>query len=160
MSQPQETPLTAFYRWEKQTPEQIFLRQPLSDVWKSWTYEQTGNEIRRIASALQALRLPAQSNIAILSKNCAHWIMADLAIMMSGYVSVPIYPTLSAAGVKQILQHSEAKAIFLGKLDNYEDQQNGIGELLHCGRQHFFFQGEVGWNGYFLGVKADAYAKR
>src|SRR5688500_11455353 len=122
MSQPQETPLTAFYRWEKQTPGHTFLRQPLSDVWKSWTYEQAGNEIRRIASALQALGLPRQSNIAILSKNCAHWIMADLAIMMAGYVSVPIYPTLSAAGIKHILQHSEAKAIFLGKLDNYEDQ--------------------------------------
>jgi long-chain acyl-CoA synthetase len=131
MIQPQETPLSAFYRWEKKTPEQMFLRQPLSDIWKSWTYKQAGEEIRRIASALQALNLPPQSKIAILSKNCAHWILADLAIMMTGHVSVPIYPTLSAGGIEQTLQHSEARLIFLGKLDNYDKQQSGIDRALH-----------------------------
>src|SRR5688572_17887356 len=131
MSQPQETPISAFFKWEKQTPQQIFLRQPISEEWKSWTYQQAGDEIRRIASALLSLNLPAESKIAILSKNCAHWIMADLAIMMAGHVSVPVYPTLSAAGVKQILEHSEAKMIFLGKLDDYETQRSGIDPHLH-----------------------------
>src|SRR5687768_8352132 len=131
MSQPQETPLSAFYGWEKQTPKRTFLRQPVSDNWKSWTYQEAGDEIRRIASALRALNLPPQSTIAILSKNCAHWIMADLAIMMAGHISVPVYPTLSASGIKQILQHSEAKLIFLGKLDEYEKQQSAIDPSLH-----------------------------
>ena len=126
MSQPQETPLSAFYTWEKQTPEQTFLRQPISDNWRSWSYREAGNEIRRIAAALISLNLPAQSNIAILSKNCAHWIMADLAIMMSGHVSVPVYPTLSASGVREILQHSGASLIFLGKLDDYEQQRSAV----------------------------------
>jgi long-chain acyl-CoA synthetase len=57
--------------------------------------------------------------------------MADLAIMMAGYISVPIYPTLSAASVKELLQHSEAKLIFLGKLDGYETQRSGIGSQMH-----------------------------
>ncbi|HEY9487194.1 MAG TPA: AMP-binding protein, partial [Chryseosolibacter sp.] len=131
MSQPQETPLSAFYEWEKQTPKQTFLRQPVSDNWKSWTYREAGDEVRRIASALISLSLPPQSPIAILSKNCAHWIMADLAIMMAGHISVPIYPTLSASGIKQILDHSEAKVIFLGKLDEYEKQQSAIDPGLH-----------------------------
>ncbi|MEX2231953.1 MAG: AMP-binding protein [Cyclobacteriaceae bacterium] len=131
MSQPQETPLSAFFIWEKQTPQRTFLRQPISDDWKSWTYQQAGDEIRRIASALLSLNLPAESNIAILSKNCAHWIMADLAIMMAGHVSVPVYPTLSAGGIKQILEHSEAKMIFLGKLDDYEAQRSSIDARLH-----------------------------
>lgn len=57
--------------------------------------------------------------------------MADLAIMMAGHISVPIYPTLSASGIKQILDHSEAKLIFLGKLDDYDKQQSGIEGSLH-----------------------------
>lgn len=130
MSQPQETPLSAFYAWEKQTPQKIFLKQPVSDRWISWTFQQAGNEIRRIATALKAQGLPPKSNVAILSKNCAHWIMADLAIMMAGHVSVPIYPTLSASGVKEILQHSEAKLIFVGKLDHYEEQSSAVAEDL------------------------------
>jgi len=126
MSQPQETPLSAFYAWEKQTPQNVFLRQPISGRWMSWTFQQAANEIRSIAAALKAQNLPARSNIAILSKNCAHWIMADLAIMMAGHVSVPIYPTLSASGVADILKHSGARLIFLGKLDNYDEQAAGV----------------------------------
>ncbi|MGC1240866.1 MAG: AMP-binding protein [Chryseosolibacter sp.] len=131
MNQSQETPLTAFYEWEEQTPQREFLRQPLSGVWKAWTYREAGREIRQIATALRSLNLPSESKIAILSKNCAHWIMADLAIMMAGYVSVPIYPTLSASGVEEILKHSEAKLIFLGKLDDYEKQRSAIDPHLH-----------------------------
>ena len=52
--------------------------------------------------------------------------MADLAIMMSGHVSIPIYPTLNAESINQVLVHSESKAIIVGKLDDYESQKSGI----------------------------------
>lgn len=131
MNQSQETPLSAFFQWEKNTPQQIFLRQPVAGIWKSWTYYDAGLEIRKIASALRAFNLPEETRVAILSKNCAHWIMADLAIMMAGYISVPVYPTLSDAGVKEILRHSEAKVIFLGKLDDYGKQRTAIDDFVH-----------------------------
>jgi long-chain acyl-CoA synthetase len=67
-------------------------------------------------------------HIAILSKNCAEWIIADIAIMMAGCVSIPIYPTLSATAIEPILIHSEAKAIVIGKLDDFGSQSNGIPE--------------------------------
>ena len=73
-----------------------------------------------------------RGRVAILSKTCAHWIMTDLAIWMAGYVSVPIYPTLTAASVRQILEHSEARACFLGKLDDWPSMKSGIPEAVHC----------------------------
>ncbi|MFD1002527.1 AMP-binding protein [Ohtaekwangia kribbensis] len=124
------SPLERFCYWEKNSPHQPFLRQPLNGEWKIYTYQQAGIEIRKIANALKALNLAPQSNIAILSKNCAHWIMADIAIWMAGYISVPIYPTLSADGVKYILEHSDTKAVFIGKLDNYEKQRVAIPALV------------------------------
>lgn len=126
-----ETPLASFFKWERTTPEQVFLRQPIAGIWKTWTYQQAGEEARRITSALISLKLSPGSKIAILSKNCAHWIMADLAIMMAGYISVPIYPTLSASAIRQLLEHSEAQLIFLGKLDEYDRQRSGISGALH-----------------------------
>lgn len=147
MSQLQETPLSAFYAWERQRPQKIFLRQPVSDKWITWTYQQAGKEIRTIAAALKAQNLPPQANVAILSKNCAHWIMADLAIMMAGYVSVPIYPTLSATGIKDILHHSDSKLIFVGKLDHYEDQAPAIGnDLLKISFPFYGPQVGLRWN--------------
>ncbi|MCX7637351.1 MAG: AMP-binding protein [Cyclobacteriaceae bacterium] len=117
-------PLNRYLFWEQRKPDSVFLRQPFNRQWKTWTYRQAGEEIRCIATVLQTL--PPRSNVAILSKNCAHWIMADLAIMMAGHVSVPLYPTLSDEAIRPILEHSGAAAIIIGKLDDYKNQQGGI----------------------------------
>ncbi len=145
------TPLEKFLYWEKTTPTALFLHQPISGQWETWTYQEAGLEIRRMARALLGYHLPENSHIAILSKNCAHWIMADLAIGIAGFVSVPIYPTLSASGVRYILEHSESKLIFLGKLDNFEQQRSGIPEIVD--RVSFPFYGPqegTSWNNLIL----------
>jgi long-chain acyl-CoA synthetase len=126
LQNPDHTPVDKFYHWETTTPTNNFLRQPIAGVWHTWTYAEAGDTIRRIASSLKAMGLPPKSNIAILSKNCAHWIMADFAIWLAGHVSVPVYPTLSADGIRYILEHSETKVIFVGKLDDFSKQQNGV----------------------------------
>lgn len=115
-----------FSRWERDAPNRIFLRQPVARQWREFSYANAGREIRSIAAALQAMGLEKGARVAILSKNCAHWIMADLAILMAGFVSVPLYATLSAHGIRQILEHSGAQAIFIGKLDEYGQQKEGI----------------------------------
>jgi long-chain acyl-CoA synthetase len=124
------TPLEQFLKWEKENPDRIFLRQPINGVWKTWTWAQVGNEARRIAQSFYSLGLKEGDHIAILSKNCAEWIIADMAIMMAGCISIPIYPTLSAAAIEPILIHSEAKAIVIGKLDDFGSQSNGIPETM------------------------------
>lgn len=120
------SPLERFLYWESTVPNDPFLRQPVSGAWKTWTYREAGNEARKLASAFADMNFPAKSNIALLSKNCAHWIIADLAIMMAGHISVPLYATLTAASVRQILEHAEARAIVVGKLDDFNSQKSGI----------------------------------
>ncbi|TJY35872.1 AMP-binding protein [Pontimicrobium aquaticum] len=121
-----QTPLDAFLKWERETPNKIFLKQPVKGKQITYTFLEAGIEARKIASYLVSLNLPKRSHIALLSKNCAHWLMSDLAIMMANHVSIPIYPTLNDASIKQILEHSESKAIIIGKLDNFKSQKEGI----------------------------------
>jgi long-chain acyl-CoA synthetase len=121
-----QLPLEKFYHWEKTIPNKILFRQPLNGQWMEFSYQKAGDEIRRIAAGLKALNLPPNSKIALLSKNCAHWIMADIAIWMSGHIPVPLYPTITSNTIRQILEHSEAVAIFVGKLDTYDEQRAGI----------------------------------
>lgn len=118
--------LASFLKWEEERPDFIFLRQPVRGEWQEWSFRKAGEEIRKVAAGIHSMGLPARSNIAILSKNCAHWLIADLAIMMAGHVSVPLYANITDASIKQILEHSESRAIFIGKLDDYEKQKNGI----------------------------------
>src|SRR5690606_38095880 len=87
-------------------------------------------EARQMASYLRGLGLPAGANVGLISKNCAEWILADLAILMAGYVSVPLYPTLTGPSVRQILEHSGAAFLFVGKLENWEEIRTGVPEGL------------------------------
>ncbi len=119
-------PLEQFLKWEKENPDRVFLRQPIKGVWKTWTWAQAGDEARKLSQGFYSLGLKQGDHIALLSKNCAEWIITDLAIMMAGCISIPIYPTLSDHSIEPILIHSESKAIVVGKLDDYPSQVNGI----------------------------------
>ena len=126
------SPLEMLYKWEKQNPDSLYMRQPINNQWHEWTWSQAAIQVRKMAAYIQSLDLEPNSKIAILSKNCAHWIMTDLAIMMSGHVSVPLYPNLKAESIKQILEHSETKLVFVGKLDAFEDMRPGIPKDMPC----------------------------
>ncbi len=112
-------PLQRAFHWERARADRIWLTQPMGDgVVRDLSWQQAVGEARRVAAWLQAQGHAPGSRIAIMSKNCAQWILSDLAIWMAGCVSVPLYPTLSAESVRQILEHCEASAIFVGKLDD------------------------------------------
>jgi len=139
------SPLAALEHWETTAPDNIFLRQPFNRVLKDYTFKEAGEEIRSMAAALQALDIPPKSHIGLISKNCAHWIMSDLAIMMAGHVSIPIYPTLDAKTIKLILEHSESKAVIIGKLDDYESQRPGIPEIYKIGIKAYGVEEDLSW---------------
>ncbi|TAF65332.1 MAG: AMP-dependent synthetase [Cytophagales bacterium] len=117
-----------FYRWEKERPNNTYLRQPIGDDWQSYTFSQVSDQARRIASALQAMGLQKGDNVGLVSKNCVHWVINDLAIMMGGFVSVPFYPTLNSEQLREVVEHSGCKVLFVGKLDEpvWKDMKAGI----------------------------------
>ncbi len=117
-----KTPLEMLYYWEKNTPDAVYLRQPIGGVFYDFTWAQVSDQVRRVANALIAQNFAQGSHIAILSKNCAEWFITDLAIMMAGHISVPIYFTAGQETIRYVLAHSNCKAIFIGKLDDTEHQ--------------------------------------
>lgn len=130
---PDMLPLARLAQWNASRPDEVHFVQPMGgDVVREYTFAQVYDESRRIAAYLQSHGWAPGSCVAILSKNCAHWLMSDYAIWMAGYVSVPIYPTLTADSVRQILEHSQAKACFVGKLDEWPQMKPGIPDGVQC----------------------------
>lgn len=122
-----KSPLEALQDRVRQQKDTVAMVQPLGGgTLREYTWGELDNETRRMASYLKSLNLPAGSNIALMSKNCAEWMMADWAIWMAGHVSVPLYPTLTAESVRQILEHSESKLLFVGKLDVWDEAKAGV----------------------------------
>ncbi|MES2949489.1 MAG: AMP-binding protein [Pseudomonadota bacterium] len=124
---PADLPLQCLYRWERERANQVFLTQPTGGgAVQDITWAQAADEVRRMATWLKAQGWPEGSRVAIIGKNSAHWILADLAILMAGYVSVPIYPTFNGEALAYILAHSEARACFIGKMDEIDNLKTGI----------------------------------
>ena len=124
---PGDLPLQCLYRWEHERGNQIYLTQPIGGgTVQDITWGEAADQVRRMAGWLQAQGWPAGSKVAIIGKNSAHWILADLAILMARHVSVPIYPTFNGEALSYILEHSEARACFVGKMDDTSNLQTGL----------------------------------
>ncbi len=112
---------------EQNQPDRIYLTQPIGQGRViDYRWGEVLDQSRRMAAHLQNLGMPRGARIAILSKNCAHFFMAELAIWLGGYTTVAIFPTETAETVRFVLAHSEASLLFVGKLDIWPQQQPGV----------------------------------
>jgi long-chain acyl-CoA synthetase len=125
--------LDYIYEHETHRANDIYLTQPTGGgKVVDFTWAQMMNQSRRMATYLKAQGFEPGARIAILSKNTAHFMMAELAIWMAGYTTVAIFPTEGADTVKYVLTHSEASMLFVGKLDSFDQQVGGIPAGLPC----------------------------
>lgn len=126
MGKNQFTPVHWLNHWAETTPNKVFLHQPKDRQFETHTWADIKKQVESIAASLHHLGLNKGDKVAIFAKNCAEWIITDLAIMRAGMVSVPIYPSANADTVQYVLEHSESKAVFIGKLDKPADVEPGI----------------------------------
>ncbi|MFO1273163.1 MAG: AMP-binding protein [Rubrivivax sp.] len=115
------------YGHEAALASRVFLSQPVGGGRVvDLTWAEAMDQARRMAAHLQSLGLPPGARVAMLSKNCAHFILAELAIWMAGATTVAIFPTETAETVRYVLEHSEASLLFVGKLDSWPQQKHGV----------------------------------
>lgn len=73
--------------------------------------------VRAIAHGLETLGVARGARVAILSESRPDWLFVDLAILASGAVTVPVYPTLSHAQVETLLSDSGVSVVVASNLD-------------------------------------------
>lgn len=121
------------FEHEAAHPDKVYLTQPVGGGQVvDYTWRQTLDQARRMATYLKAQGLEPGARIAMLSKNCAHFFIAELAIWMAGGTTVAIFPTETAETVRFVLEHSGASLLFVGKLDTWEQQRPGVPEGMPC----------------------------
>jgi long-chain acyl-CoA synthetase len=119
--------LQRFWHHVHTRPDAVWITQPFDGGQTlDYTWAQVADRAKRMAAYLRSLELPPQSKIALISKNCAHFFIAELAVWMAGHATVAIYPTLDEDTVRYILEHSEAKLVFVGKLDEWDNMKGGV----------------------------------
>ncbi len=114
------------YELEANLPTEVFLRQPHGDEWDEYSYAESVAEARRLVAGMKAAGLQKGDKVGIYSKNCYQWILSEIAIMLGGFVTVPFYSNLVGDPLKEVIDLSGIKMLFVGKLENWADAKTAI----------------------------------
>ncbi len=93
-------------------PDRGLFFEKIGGEWQGYTGNEVRSAVRELASGLTALGIKKGEHIGIVSENCPRWAFSDYACAVSGLVSVAIYPTLIAAQIQYIADHSEVRLVF------------------------------------------------
>ncbi len=93
-------------------------RQP--GAWQPITAEQLQARVYATARHMRDWGIRKGDRVAILSENRPEWAIADFATMLLGAVDVPIYATQTPEQCLHILQHSNARALFVSTRKQYD----------------------------------------
>ncbi|HKB72191.1 MAG TPA: long-chain fatty acid--CoA ligase [Thermoanaerobaculia bacterium] len=88
--------------------------------WTSVSARDFGFTVRCLSLGLNALGMQPGDRVAILSENRPEWAMADYAIICGGALSVPIYATLPAEQIVELLRDSGAKIAVVSTAEQLE----------------------------------------
>jgi len=93
-----------------------------------YTYKTAHYKILSVISFLEDLGINPGDKVAILSTNMPNWGIVYLATTFIGAVAVPILPDFQSTEIKNVLTHSETKALFVShglikKLDDDAKEQ-------------------------------------
>jgi len=100
--------------------EAVRFKHNHSDQWENYSWDQLSKLIHKTSVALLSLDIEKQENVGIFSQNKVEWTIADLGIMGTGAVTVPIYATNTAAQAQYILDEAEIRILFVGDNDQYQ----------------------------------------
>ena len=113
--------------WAVSQPEQVWMRDLAESGATEYTWGAAVAEIDRVAAWLEAA-FGHGERMALLSRNRAHWIMADMGIIHSGNVTVPLFTTHAQATAEYILGFTDTKVLFLGETENWHSVKEVLPE--------------------------------
>ena len=100
-----------------------------ADGWKPITFREYDLQAREIAGGLISLEVDKGDAVALLSTNSPEWHIADIGILLTGAVTVPVYVTNSSSQVAHVVGHSGAEIIFVENQLQLDKVQAALSEL-------------------------------
>src|SRR5437660_1083344 len=123
------TLLEIYDRVVRDHPKPDTLNYKHDGVWNSVSAAEMLQRARNIAAGLRSLGVRKGDRVAILSESCLEWVLSDQGCILSGVVTVPIYPTLTPAQVSYILNDCGARAVFISTHEKLKQVES---EIKHC----------------------------
>jgi len=121
-------------------PKTDILNAKVNKQWQAHSLDSFIEHTQFVASALLTLGFSPGDNVAIMSGNMPQWNFVDFGCQQVGMPTVPIYPTISNEDLKFILNHCEAKIIFISDKAVFQKISGLKAELTSLKFVYSFFQ--------------------
>lgn len=109
-----------------------FVSKDESKSYKPVNFKELYEHGLNLAEALIDLGVNARENVALLADNRLEWIVSDYGILMAGACDVPRGTDITDSEIVYILNHCEAKVIFLENDKMLEKYQKNRSQLEHA----------------------------
>ncbi len=124
-----------FYQSEKQDPKSIFLQWLNPNNKKNFTWEETKINIFKLSKTIKN-NVKEGDRCLLVSENRPEWFISDLAIMLSGAITVPAYTTYTEEDYKYLIEDCEPTVVIvsnndmLKKLNRIINEKNFIKKVI------------------------------
>jgi long-chain acyl-CoA synthetase len=90
-----------------------FLWAKCEGQWRSTSWREAARQVTALSAALRGIGLEPGDRVCLVSENRPEWLIADLAIMAAGCVTVPTYTTNTTRDHAHVLGNSGARAVIV-----------------------------------------------
>ena len=101
-----------FYQSEKQDSKSIFLQWLNPNNKKKFTWEETKINIFKLSKKIKE-NVKEGDRCLLVSENRPEWFISDLAIMLSGAITVPAYTTYTEDDYKYLIEDCEPTVVIV-----------------------------------------------
>jgi long-chain acyl-CoA synthetase len=116
-----------FYQTDKQDKKSIFLQWLNPNNKKTYTWEETKLNIFKLSKIIKE-NIKEDDRCLLVSENRPEWFISDLAIMLSGGITVPAYTTYTEEDYKYLIEDCEPTLIIVSNNDMLKKLNNTINE--------------------------------
>ncbi len=102
-----------FFDWAAAKGDRPFLWAKRDGVYRAISWRAAAEQVTALARGLHSLGVARGDRVGLVAENRPEWMIADLAIMTAGAVTVPAYTTHSVEDHRHLLSNSGAKAVIV-----------------------------------------------
>lgn len=106
--------------WAEACPDDTWLRDVHGDNTTEWTWSRVREQIYALGAWEEENLSGPGARVGILSRNCAHWFMADLGSIAAGNVTVPMFTTLPGETAEYVMDFTGMELLFVGQTENWD----------------------------------------
>ncbi len=120
-----------FYERVQHTPDNIAYRHydKLTTCWTELSWQQTSQQVSRWKKALENEGLAKGDRVALMLRNCPHWVIYEQAALAAGLVVVPLYTNDRIDNTAYIVRDADIKILLFETEEQWQSLKTSIAQF-------------------------------